>query len=1043
MKPDNPLRRAIRLALLSGMAAALAAPMAMAQNNDNDEEEELRELDRVRVTGTRITREGIDTHYPALSISSQELEDRGFTNVADALNELPSFGAPPITPDGTQNTFNLGQNFVDFLGLGSQRTLTLVNGRRFVSQNTPSIFAASGGLQVDFNVIPVAMVDRIEVIGIGGAPIYGSDAIAGTINVILKDDYEGVDFSLQRGITAESDAQTDMFSYVAGANMFDGRGNVTFSVEWFNQEGLEGTARPDLLASENNWFWGVDPDGVRRLYNDSRMNLFAFGGLVSPGFQTVPSFGIGAMPNDGVFYQFDENSDLVPFQPGTPHPNSAFFAIGGDGADFFREVEQLRSPLERKVITSSMNYDLTDDVRFSSDFLFSESSATELTSQGGFQTWAFGGTSGPLFFESDHPFLSDQAQQLLADNGLPGFWLHRFNNDIIDPSSSREQNVWRWTAGLDGEIFAGNRRFDWDVSVVAGESKAETRDEGIIDGRFINALDVRVLTQDDLDAVDPNDLLAISGTDTADVGDMICESVYQAALGNVTGVSGSGITAENIPFVDGCIPLNLFGEGVRDPAARDWVTGDRMTQTRIGQAIYTANFGGDLFELPGGMSAFNVGYETRREDARFIPGLGTEVPLTRSAPFAETGGSYKTDEFYGELFFPVFGPGNQVPLAHRLEFNAAVREIENNLAGDATVWSLGGVWAPVRDVAIRGNYTESIRAPSLVELFAPQTQVFSFANDPCDFRFVDSGPDPDTRRENCEQDLGEDPDGFTSEIVNATGVGRSGGNPDLENEFAESYALGVTFEPRWVDNLVLTTDYYHIEIEDAITSLSLTDLMEACYDSPDFPIPACNSFTRDEDGQVADFLTGQTNAQEFRLTQLNVGLQYRFDVSDFFGLFSEGMGARDMGTLGLNTRFSQTRDRTTSVAGDEAPRQVGGFGQPKNRAIVDTTWTRGDWRVFWRTDWTRRPRIDPRLDNIYHDEDGRGVIRTRSRHIHNASVSYNFGRWADWAPQSTVIQFTVNNLFDREPNRIENASGHFGMDEILGRRYQLTLRGSY
>jgi len=1032
----DPLRRAIHLALFSGLALGLAATPAIAQDNDDEEQETARELDRVQVTGSRIRREGIDTHYPALSISSQELEDRGFTNVADALNELPTF-IGGVNPDGTQGGFTLGQNFVDFLGLGTQRTLTLVNGRRFVSQNTPSIFGASGGMQVDFNVIPVAMVDRIEIVGIGGAPVYGSDAIAGTINVILKDDYEGVDFSLQTGTTQAGGGDTNQFSYVAGSNMANDRGNVTMSVEWFSQDGMDRSQRPGIYAPENSWGWGTFGSQTRELYNNERTNVFTNAGLVSPGFQVIPSFGIGGI--DGTFYQFNDNSDLVEFTPGAPAPDNrgALWAIGGDGDSFFNQTDQIRSPLERRVVTTSMNYRFTDDVRFSTDFLFAESEAEELSSQGGFQTWAFGGTSGPLVFSTDHPFLSEQAQGVFADAGMDSFFLHRFNNDIIDPSSKREQHVWRWTAGLDGNLYAGNRRFEWDISSVVGRAAAETRDEGIIDGRFLNALDVRVLSEDDLNDVTEQELLAISGTTTAGVGDMVCESVYQAAIGNIQGVSGSGVTADNLPFVDGCIPLNVFGEGVADPRARDWVTGDRMTQSRINQNIFTANFGGDMFNMAGGTAGFNLGYETRREDARFIPGLGTEVPLTRSAPFLETGGSYKTDEYYGEFFLPFLSPQNDVPFAHRLEMNASVREIENNLAGDATVWSLGGVWSPVRDLTFRGNYTESIRAPSLVELFAPQTQVFSFADDPCDQDFVNSGPNPDQRRQNCLQSVG-DPDDFTSDITLATGIGTSGGNPNLNNEMAESYALGFTLEPRWVDNLILTTDYYHIEIEDAITSLTLTDLMEACYDSPNFPdIAACDGFIRDDDGQVVDFTTGQTNAQEFRLTQLNVGLQYRFDLADVFP--TDG----NLGTMGFNTRFSQTRDRTTSVAGDESSRTVGGFAQPKNRILLDTTWERANWRLFWRTDYLRRPRIDPAQDLNFARDDGSAIYRTSSRHIHNASISYNFDRAWNWAPQSTVLQFGVNNVFDHTPDRYQRASGQFDMAEILGRSFQLTLRGSY
>ena len=188
----NRLAEAIRLGLFAGMfvgvGAGFVSPvLAQEEGEDQATEEESADLSRVTVTGSRIERAGLDTFYPAITVDRQLLEDRAYTNIAEALNEIPTFGNPDVTPQGVQNGFSVGQNFVDFLGLGAQRTLTLVNGRRFVSANVPSIFGESGGLQVDFNVIPVAMVERIETVGIGGAPIYGSDAIAGTINVITRD----------------------------------------------------------------------------------------------------------------------------------------------------------------------------------------------------------------------------------------------------------------------------------------------------------------------------------------------------------------------------------------------------------------------------------------------------------------------------------------------------------------------------------------------------------------------------------------------------------------------------------------------------------------------------------------------------------------------------------------------------------------------------------------------------------------------------------------------------------------------------------------
>jgi len=201
------------------------------RKNEVAADQEEVEIEGITVTGSRIKRAGIDTVYPGISVGIEELEDGAFTNIADALNQIPSFGNPDATPFGAQNQFSVGQNFVDFLGLGSQRTLTLVNGRRFVSANVPSIFGESGGQQVDFNVIPVALVERIETIGVGGAPIYGSDAIAGTINVILKNRYEGMQITMQRGATSKKDGDFDKISLVAGANFSDGRGNVTLSME--------------------------------------------------------------------------------------------------------------------------------------------------------------------------------------------------------------------------------------------------------------------------------------------------------------------------------------------------------------------------------------------------------------------------------------------------------------------------------------------------------------------------------------------------------------------------------------------------------------------------------------------------------------------------------------------------------------------------------------------------------------------------------------------------------------------------------------------
>lgn len=1056
MKNSSYLPTLYRLlaAGLFALATAAGAQTAQAQEGQaadtEDEQAETTddgvELERIEVTGSRIKRAGVDTFYPAISVGAQELEDNAFTNVADALNEIPSFGPADATPQGVQNTFSVGQNFVDFYGLGSQRTLTLMNGRRFVSSNTPVIFGETGGLQVDFNVIPLALVERVEVIGVGGAPIYGSDAIAGTINVITKDRFEGFEVTGRFGSDEEGDIPFHQGSMVAGANFADGRGNVTLSAETFHQDGMRNTDRPSFFAGDNDVFFASeDENGERHIFRDLRINLFTLGGLIDPAGVTIPSLGVGALP-DGNFYQFDQNSNLVPYTPGEDFPGSVFFALGGDGPDFFDLVEQIQSPLNRDVFTASMNYDLTDDVRVKSDFLFANTDAAELANQGGFQTFAFGGTSAALQFSADHPFLPQQARGVLAENDMDSFFLHRFNNDIIDSRNFREQHTWRFTTGLEGDFYLGGRNFNWETYVVHGESDSESRREGIIDDRFLNAIDVRRLTPADLEEVSEDDILVFSGTDSAGVGDVVCESVYQAALGNVTGSTGGGVTDDDLPFVQGCVPLNLFGQHARSDAARDWVTGTQLTSTDHVQKVWNANFGGELFDLPAGPFQFNVGYERRKEEAVFQPATGDEVPLTRSAAFQRTGGEYNTDEWYGEFLAPIVDSGMDIPAVHLFELNGAVREIDNDLAGSATVWTAGGRYAPVPDVTFRGNYTESIRAPSLVELFAPITTSFSFANDPCDFRFVDEGPNADTRRANCRAELGADydPTEFTSDVVNATARGRTGGNPNLDNESAESSAIGVTIEPRWVDNLVVTLDYVDIKLKDAIQALGLTTLMESCYDSDDFPnVSSCDRFQRDEDGQIVDFLTGQSNAAVFDFEAVDLGIRYRFDMANALGNLNADWGERNLGSFNILARVHHLRERTISVVGEPSDPVIGGFNFPEYSGTFDFTWQLPNTRVFWRVLWQDDAKLDPSGDDTFIDLDGNEVTSSGHRFINNMSVSHTLSNLFEGAPRDLVVQLSVDNVFDRDPDTVQQAAGHFSFAELFGRTYTLGLKGSW
>ena len=1085
----------LRRAALLGGAATLAASFALGAGvtsvsaQDAEAEEDLEEFEEVVVTGSRIKRVGIDTIRPTIGISSEVLEKRAFTNIADAINEIPAFGAG-LDSSGAQNAFTVGQAFSDLFDLGTQRTLTLVNGRRFVSSNTPTIFGSAGGLQVDLNSIPVALLERFDVVPLAGAATYGSDAIAGVVNVILKDDYEGFEVSGQYGFTEEGGGSTYQIQSTWGSNFADDRGNVVFSIEYNKQEGLLRTDRPFFTDNNPDYlsFGGQDldgdgenddidgdgfPDSFQRIVDGGqRVQLLTGGGAVSaPGSFFAPSAGIGALA-DGNFYQFNPDGTLDACTPGETPAGSIFFAYGGTcGVDFFDEVAQIRSPVDRILATSIGHYDITDNIRYSQEFMFSNSKATELVNQGGFQSFPFSGTSSFATLSVDNPFLTDQARQVLQDNGLTTFGLNRFNNDLVGNGEDTTENfTWRYAGGLNGDFEFAERAFYWDVNAVFGQADVETRDAGIIDGRFVNAVEAVRLNADslapitatltnDLDGdglIDENDALIQfintggSGLAVEDIalGSIVCQVNIDNAAGDLTGANspatGGGLTDEDLPFVDGCVPLNLFGQGAASDEALAFINGGPgITSSNIGQRVLTANFGGEIIDLPAGPLAFAAGWESRRETAEFTPGLGTSIPITRSSPFDPTTGRSITSEFYLEGVVPLVSADMDIPLIENAEIEGSVRRVRNKIIDPqgventdvAYTYEIGARYSPIKGLAFRGTYASAIRSPSLVELFAPQVQAFISGDDPCDNREINNGPDPDLRRANCIAAGITDPDNFTSNIQNATIIGRTGGNPELGPERSKSFAIGMIWEPSYVQGLTLGVDYINIQIEDRIENFDFEALAETCFDSTDFPNDACNSFERDPaTGQVIDVTETFLNAANSEFEGIQYRLTYNFDVASALALTSKQFDGRDYGQFDLDFNiFQRLKERLQVVPTRPADRSVGDFGDPNVSANFDFTWTRGPIRVFHRINYQDSPLLDATGDELFLDDDDNIIDTTRARFVHNSSASYE-------VREGTILQFSVDNLFDRRPDRFELAAGRFTTTELLGRRFTFRVR---
>ena len=204
--------------------------------------------------------------------------------------------------------------------------------------------------------------------------------------------------------------------------------------------------------------------------------------------------------------------------------------------------------------------------------------------------------------------------------------------------------------------------------------------------------------------------------------------------------------------------------------------------------------------------------------------------------------------------------------------------MDNSIAGNATTWTEGMRWEPTEDVQFRGNRTKSIRAPAITELFLPASTSFQFANDPCDQNFVNQGTAPATRLANCKA-AGINPATFTSNVVNATAKGTSAGNTGLQSEVADSKTIGVVLRPRWVPRLNISVDYIDINLTNAIETLTLQQLLYACYDSTSYPTnPSCSSFTRNPAGQITTFHAGYVNAGLLHFQGIQAGIDYSFEL---------------------------------------------------------------------------------------------------------------------------------------------------------------------
>jgi outer membrane receptor protein involved in Fe transport len=1005
--------------LLAMLVCVCCAGRAYAQESPRGSSADA-ELQQIVVTGSRIARPELDRLQPTTILGADSIEERGLGDIGQALSELPGFGIQSASAANSQGTFGIAQSFVDLYSLGSQRTLTLVNGRRFVSSSTASLFngASSPGQQVDLNLIPTKLIDRIETVSVGGAPIYGADAIAGTVNIILKKNYQGLDLDAQVGVSDNKDAWNYRFRALGGHNFADGRGNITAVFEVSKSDGLTGSARK-VYAQDAQFLTPATPGPFQTvLTSNTTVPIASTGGVPYVDdfgyFPGLPPQAIGVTNAAGQPVAFGPGGALQPYNLGTATGNPVFWS-GGDG---FRlsSFTNILSPLERINFDTVDDFEINEHLHAFGETWFSETHARNLIAQPTYNfvfTGAAGTVRGNYRINVNNPFLTPAEQSLIQSalnayqaNGFPvgggapldpnwspnTFYLSRANVDLQSNGANGDEVLGRGVVGLNGDFVIGERKYQWETGINYGYSRNDSSSPVSVFQNVQNALNAIVNPQGQI-ACAPNQLATPIATRSSS-----------------------------------CAPLNIFGEGSPSAAALAYITHDAEAKSIDTQRDGYINLNGDLFKLPAGEWKVAIGYENRRESADFRPDDYYTADPAQWNTAAPVNGSYVTNEVYAESLVPLFEPQQDFPLLHQLELEGAVRRVQNSIAGTSTTWTAGLRWAPVQDILFRGNRTVSIRAPAITELFLPAASSGEFAGDPCDHNFAAQGQVPATRQKNCAA-AGINTATFTSNVVNASVLGVTSGNAGLQSETADSFTYGVVLRPHWIPRLNLSVDFININMANAIEQLSLNELMDECYDASDFPAnAACGKFTRDPTThQVTGFHDGFINAGRFDFKGISAALQYGVELP------------ADIGRLDFQANYLQTRLLQLQVGSsaplDEVSTLGLGSATPRTKATGEVTYTKGPLSWYWQAQFVSRMKFSNQ-----DLPDTRDISSVAPWWVFNSTITYR-------PIEKLQARFIINNVFDKLPPypALANSDGQFAsptslyFSGIIGRTYVLNV----
>jgi iron complex outermembrane recepter protein len=988
------IRQAVRYAIAA--AAASTALPVFAQEAATPTPE----MDEVTVVGTRIVRKDYEATSPVVTVSEDTFKLSGEPQIETVLNTLPQL-VPSITTT-SNNPSNGGQANVDLRGLGTVRTLVLVDGARVTPSNVNGV--------VDLNTIPAALIESVEILTGGSSATYGSDAIAGVVNIKLKRNFNGIEIRGQHGMTGDSDGEATIFDGVIGGNFGDDRGNAVVAFSYDRRDAVLAGARdfgiyakgPLLTPSgsatipEGSIAWGSNAP------TQAALNT-VFGAYGAPANSVSPARAIAFNADRSMFSmggggQTVQNYDGPTDDPGF-NPNSYSYNFG--------PLNYLQLPLSRKQISGSARYEMVPEVaEFYSRLSFTtynsdqQLAATPVTCSG-----AALGCSVPY----NNAALPAEIQTLLASRVVdpmnptttgptsPFLFTKRFT----DVGERIQENSYDVTQGIIG--FKGSLPNDWHWDVYG--SWGATKGVQLQDGNVSRAR-------------------------------------LQAALNNAAVYASSG-----------CPLFNPFGVGNLTPACGAAIAIKTTNVLETEQKNMVASLTGDLFEMPAGAFQFAAGVEYRSNEANFRPdsylSSGDVVGFNASQPVE---GEITSTEYFAEFAIPLL---KELPAVNSLDLELGYRFSDYNLSESTDTYKAALKWDPVDSISVRASYNRAIRAPNILELFLPQQESFPQYTDPCNSNSTyRTGASAAQVYALCQAQgltpaqLGTTPaNGWRQPNPQAQAI--IGGNPDLDPETADTITAGVVWnsnaESDWGSNLQVAVDYFDYQIENMISSLTSSSILGRCFNqtgtNPNFDInnSYCQLFNRNPGtGGIQGIQTASMNLSAFNLNGVDLTLDWKLPLTAF--------GASDeAGSLGFKLLATRTLEvEQQETASDDFIAREGSIGQtvasafPEWKAVLTTSYAVSDFLVRYNLRWIDNMRV------VNND----ALLTAPTVGLKPWVPNYFYHDiTARWAPNETwEVTLGVNNIADKAPPTY-TTDAQVGIQsntdpstyDVLGRRAFLTV----